>query len=351
MDVETHAQLVAELREDVADFWQPLQSIARVDTRSLSPLAFYRQYVSKSVPVILTHAMESEQWQHVRTAWQDDEYLVQQAGDGEITVDITPFGYGDAVLELDRENELFVMPEERRMTLREFFRVLNDREGFDGVPYLSHQNDSLRDEFPRLYAQVPPCIELGKEAFGNDPDAVNIWIGDERAVSTMHKDHYENMYCVVKGRKHFTLLPPSDVACLYEREYPSARYRHESTLGQDAYDEATTAAFHSCHPEDTSWFIVPSEETGMTPWIPVDPLRINIKRYPLADHLNPLQCVVEAGETLYLPAMWYHRATQLCPTISVNYWHDMDFDCRYVYYNYVHRVAKAMDSGNKNKQS
>lgn len=53
------------------------------------------------------------------------------------------------------------------------------------------QNDSLRDEFPALYADVPPFLALAKEAFGNEPDAVNIWIGDERAVSSMHKDHYE----------------------------------------------------------------------------------------------------------------------------------------------------------------
>jgi len=26
----------------------------------------------------------------------------------------------------------------------------------------------------------------------------------------VHKDHYENLYCVVSGEKHFTLLPPTD---------------------------------------------------------------------------------------------------------------------------------------------
>lgn len=27
---------------------------------------------------------------------------------------------------------------------------------------------------------------------------------------TVHKDHYENLYCVVSGEKHFLLHPPSD---------------------------------------------------------------------------------------------------------------------------------------------
>jgi jumonji domain-containing protein 7 len=49
----------------------------------------------------------------------------------------------------------------------------------------------LRDQFPGLFDEVPPAMELAIEAFGNEPEAVNIWIGDERAVSTMHKDHYE----------------------------------------------------------------------------------------------------------------------------------------------------------------
>lgn len=27
---------------------------------------------------------------------------------------------------------------------------------------------------------------------------------------SVHKDHYENLYCVVSGEKHFILLPPTD---------------------------------------------------------------------------------------------------------------------------------------------
>lgn len=53
------------------------------------------------------------------------------------------------------------------------------------------QNDSLRQEFPGLMAEVEPCLEVAREAFGNEPDAVNLWIGDDRAVSAVHKDHYE----------------------------------------------------------------------------------------------------------------------------------------------------------------
>lgn len=33
-------------------------------------------------------------------------------------------------------------------------------------------------------------------------------MGYNDSVSSMHKDPYENIYCVVQGEKHFTLMPP-----------------------------------------------------------------------------------------------------------------------------------------------
>jgi hypothetical protein len=122
-DAAAAAASVRRLRQDVQDFWAPLHGVPRVDASSLSPLRFYREYVSKSVPVVLTNAMETPQWRRARDHWQSDAYLVDKAGDAPVTVDVT----------------LFVMPEEREMTLREFLDVLADRDGFDGVPYLSHQ--------------------------------------------------------------------------------------------------------------------------------------------------------------------------------------------------------------------
>ena len=47
-------------------------------------------------------------------------------------------------------------------------------------------------------ADVEPFLELAREAFGNDPEAVNLWIGDQRSVSAVHKDHYEVRNTVVE---------------------------------------------------------------------------------------------------------------------------------------------------------
>lgn len=42
---------------------------------------------------------------------------------------------------------------------------------------------------------------------------------------------------------------------------------------------------------------------------------------------------------LYLPALWYHRVSQNGITVAVNYWHDMQFDQKYVYYRFLQSLA------------
>ena len=186
----------------------------------------------------------------------------------------------------------------------------------------SQQNDSLSQELPDLIADCAPSLELGVAAFGNDPEAVNIWMGDERAVSALHKDHYENLYCVVHGEKHFLLFPPADVLWLEEVSCRPATY---------CFSE-----------EQQTWSIVedPADETGPSPDVPwVDYDEANPRG--LQTRASPVRCVVKAGETLYLPSLWYHQVSQKGLTIAVNYWHDMAFDHRYVYYKLCRGIMMA----------
>jgi peptidyl-lysine (3S)-dioxygenase / protease len=96
------------------------------------------------------------------------------------------------------------------------------------------------------------------------------------------QDHYENMYCVVRGEKHFTLLPPSDIVFLHQQQHTAARYSYDAAAQQ--------------------WSIEVEEDT--VPWIPVDPALSDQAQFPLFKYASPLQCTVRAGEILYLPAMW-----------------------------------------------
>ncbi|XP_035211783.1 bifunctional peptidase and (3S)-lysyl hydroxylase Jmjd7-like isoform X2 [Stegodyphus dumicola] len=53
-------------------------------------------------------------------------------------------------------------------------------------------------------------------------------MGDKRAVTSLHKDHYENIYCVVKGKKEFILHPPTDAAWIPYETYKVGAYRFEN---------------------------------------------------------------------------------------------------------------------------
>ena len=39
---------------------------------------------------------------------------------------------------------------------------------------------------------------------------------------------------------------------------------------------------------------------------------------------HPITIIVNAGESLYLPAGWWHFVRQTDVTIAVNYWYDME---------------------------
>lgn len=60
----------------------------------------------------------------------------------------------------------------------------------------------LRSHLTLVTLSTPhPVLSRHKQVFGGKPEAINLWIGDERSVTSFHKDHFENMYGVIRGTK------------------------------------------------------------------------------------------------------------------------------------------------------
>uniref|UniRef100_A0A7S0RY55 JmjC domain-containing protein n=1 Tax=Pyramimonas obovata TaxID=1411642 RepID=A0A7S0RY55_9CHLO len=285
------------------------------------PIVFLREYVAQNRPVVITggasHWPALERW--------NLSFLQKKLDGQKVTVDVTPDGRGDAVVQTDK-GTFFVTPEERQMSLEEFERLLKQSrvDPSLGVPYAQHQNGSFTEEYDSLIGDAEPHLEWASEALGGLPEAVNMWIGDERAVTSLHRDHYENLYVVVKGAKHFTLLPPADYHRLYTTNYPTASYVQKQEGGE--------------------FEVIPQDPPQEVPWIPVDPHpfepAVARRQYPrFFDGPPPVECTVHEGDILYLPSMWYHHVRQTPNeegvTIAVNYWYDMAFDCKYAYFNFV----------------
>lgn len=101
---------------------------------------------------------------------------------------------------------------------------------------------------------------------------------------------------------------------VYKQNYPVFRNKRDEKTGD--------------------WSIEPvldTDETGeekqrIQPWVSLDPHEPDLERFPRFADAPVIECRVHAGETLYLPAMWYHRVTQETMIIAVNQWFDMRFD-------------------------
>ena len=94
----------------------------------------------------------------------------------------------------------------------------------DGIAADFSEDDNLRGEYSRLYTDVPEDVSWATDCLDAGPDAINIWIGNSRSITALHKDNYENIYCQIRGRKCFVLLPSVETACVNIQTLAQAVY-------------------------------------------------------------------------------------------------------------------------------
>mmetsp|Transcript_1861 Transcript_1861/g.3360 ORF Transcript_1861/g.3360 Transcript_1861/m.3360 type:complete len:373 (-) Transcript_1861:71-1189(-) len=308
------------------------------------PLTFLREYVALSKPVLIRNAFPQISLGDVI---QGNEHLM-------VNVDVTPDGHGDCIRTVDGK-QMFVMPLVREMSLgqlrcglreqqkqqqdhqeqKQEDKTMVDENGlavFHTTPvapprptlsqeilYYSRQNDCLRTELQPLMKLFPSTIPFAQEAFNTQPEAVNIWIGNEKSVSSIHKDHYENIMCVTCGEKEFTICPPLDAMFFKESCFPTGTFSRDTiNNGQWTVEVDSTTT--------TRW-IESFHVNKLMSTTPCEKERNEyLNQYPLLKYIHPMKVSIKAGDMFYLPSLWYHQVTQTCETVAVNYWYDMRFD-------------------------
>ncbi|XP_058397308.1 cytosolic phospholipase A2 beta isoform X7 [Diceros bicornis minor] len=252
-----------------------------------TPLHFYRDWVCPNRPCIIRNALRH--WPALQK-WSLP-YLRATVGSTEVSVAVTPDGYADAV-----RGDRFVMPAERRLPLSCVLDVLEGQAQHPGVLYVQKQCSNLPTELPQLLPDLEPHVPWASEALGKMPDAVNFWLGEAAAVTScrcreykdrggVHKDHYENLYCVVSGEKHFLLHPPSDRPFIPYELYTPATYQLT---------------------EEGSFTMVDEEamEKAKVPGTCLLTVRVlQARSLPSKDLVTPPDCYV----TLWLPTASSHR--------------------------------------------
>ncbi|KAF5017391.1 hypothetical protein F66182_10685 [Fusarium sp. NRRL 66182] len=271
-----------------------------------SPLEFMR-HVACNTPFVVRGGASS--WKACQE-W-NSAYLLSALKGQYVNVAVTPYGNADMPTIPPGDGGLvFAKPHYEDQPFGELLEYVARQETDPDFPhdaevrYAQTQNDNLREEYIGLFSDVQRDIPFARIALDKEPDAVNLWIGNSKSVTAMHKDNYENIYVQVLGRKHFVLLPPLCHPCVNEQPLRPATYRREDDslkLDMDHDDEPVPFAT----------------------WDPDKPEE-NATRF---SHLaRPLRATLNPGDMLYLPAMWYHKVLQSCAeedegfVLAVNYW-------------------------------
>lgn len=105
------------------------------------------------------------------------------------------------------------------------------------------------------------------------------WVGPAGTVTPLHCDYDDNIFAQVWGTKRIFLSPPHHDELLYPRE-------------------ANAILFGS----------------------PFDPEAPDFERFPLAREATMIECIVNPGDLLYVPAGWYHQVRALTFSLSSNRW-------------------------------
>ncbi|PIG86689.1 phospholipase A2 protein family [Aspergillus arachidicola] len=276
-----------------------------------SPLEFMR-FVARNTPFVVRGGASS--WKACQE-W-NSAYLLKALKDQTVNVAVTPYGNADAPTQHPDYNfSVFAKPHYEDQPFDTFLEYVVRHETDPNFPqdaevrYAQTQNDNLRDEYMALYSDVQKDIPFARIALDKAPDAVNLWIGNSKSVTAMHKDNYENIYVQVLGRKHFVLFPALCYPLVNEKPLRPATYiRTEDGLVLQMDDNDEPVPFPTWDPDR------PSENTT-----------------PFSQYAQPLRVTLNPGDMLYLPAMWYHKVSQSCTeedegfVLAVNYWYDMEF--------------------------
>jgi hypothetical protein len=139
------------------------------------------------------------------------------------------------------------------------------------------QAASVRDTLPGFDKE-------NKLSLLNDSVAPTMWLGGSAMVAP-HYDVYDNVACVVAGRRKFTLFPPDQIANLY--------------VGPTL------------------------DAPGGVPISMVDLHEPDLKRYPnFAKALCAAQeALLEPGDAIFIPTPWWHAVEALDQiNVLINYW-------------------------------
>jgi hypothetical protein len=194
---------------------------------------------------------------------------------------------------------LFVQPfTTHNLSTRAFFEQIQSHTAHPDGEYL-YFADGVGVLGPTLSQSIMPAEPLCPHADIDRCD-MSLWIGRPGVSAYAHYDSSHNMYVQIKGRKKFVLAPPAAARCglgLFPSLHPFYRQ-----VQRDLMDESV---------DDGSVMVPTRSKIGSAA--------------SACCTLDLLEVVLEPGDLLYIPPLWFHRVTSLpssppSPSFSVSSW-------------------------------
>jgi len=216
-------------------------------------------------PVIVTGKIA--EWKAF-ASWSID-YLNTVVGNKEVNVNVSK----NKIFTLDPETE--VACPYIKMQFTDFTDWIIQEKKDDQYYYL--QQNPIEAFFPELLPDIEIPDYVDKKLFM----VTNLWIGTGGNVTPLHWDSAQNLLSQVRGRKRVVLFEPKQTSFLY----PFSVY---STMP------------HLSH---------------------INIEKPDINKFPKFKKAKGIECMLEPGEMLFIPAFWWHQVHSLEQlNIAINFW-------------------------------
>ncbi len=185
-------------------------------------------------------------------------------------------------------------------------------------------------------------------ASDSTPNAIqcNIWFGPAWTISPLHHDPYHNILCQVVGRKYIRLYSPRQSSKLYPRSDkelaphlkhgPNQPMHISSAIDDDDETQIPTRpAIPTPQPQEEGGGKDDEEgekegekatiDLSNTSRIDLSAIELSPAEdwdaiYPGLSAVPYVECVLEAGEALYVPVGWWHYVRSCGTGVSVSFW-------------------------------
>ncbi|XP_074660772.1 jmjC domain-containing protein E-like [Tubulanus polymorphus] len=300
--------------------YREMKKCEEIDVDEINGDSFFLDYLSKSKPFVVRRA--TSRWP-AHEKWTTDFFL-RRYGAKNIHVKMAPLGEFEGVenatvwddfetfevpsvvrSKLKYPDTVVVRPASVDMNVSEFLTIISDssRLNVNVSAYLEYT--SLADYFSELRDDISEMPFV--EGVGMKLKHTNIWLSNGKTLGKLHFDPFDNFLCQISGRKESILFEPHENRELYEAHIQEAMLKYN----------ATSQTFIRRGLSDSTSLVMS----------PVDINKPDFKKFPLFMNAVPLNCTIDEGDVLFMPAFWWHEV-QSYPAkteprnLAVNFWYE-----------------------------